>query len=141
MTLIDRVFSLKTDNLCQFNMHAITQVAAYLELPCRFEIASSFNVTSRSDDRLIDLVQAVGGTTYISGRGGQKYQHAEKFVAADIDLRICAYEPVPYPQMSCPPVQDGFIAGLSILDALFNLGPDARHLLTFRPLPEQQLLA
>lgn len=131
MALVDSVFSLKTTSLSQFNMHAISRLAGYLELPCRYEVASSFDVTSRSDDRLIELVRAVGGSTYISGKGGQNYQHAEKFETAGIELRVCPYKPRPYSQ-----IHGGFIAGLSVLDAVFNLGPDARHHLSYEPSSE-----
>ncbi|MGF7174862.1 WbqC family protein [Azospirillum doebereinerae] len=126
MALLDPLFSLETDSLSRFNMHAVSRLADYLDIPCRCEVASSYGVTSNSDDRLIDLVRAVGGAVYISGEGGQNYQHIGKFEAAGIELRVCSYKPRPYPQ-----VQNGFVAGLSVLDALFNLGPDARHQLTY----------
>lgn len=131
MALVDSLFSLETDSLSRFNINAVSRLAGYLGLPCRCEIASSFGVTSTSDDRLIDLVRAVGGTVYISGEGGQNYQHAEKFEAAGIELRVRSYKPRPYPQ-----VQGGFIAGLSVLDALFNLGPGVRDRLTYEPAEE-----
>ncbi|CAO3429037.1 WbqC family protein [Azospirillum doebereinerae] len=133
MALVDTLFALETDNLSRFNMNAVSRLAGYLDLPCRCALASSFGVTSSSDDRLVDLVRAVEGAVYISGEGGQNYQHAEKFEAAGIELRVCSYKPRPYRQ-----VQDGFVAGLSVLDALFNLGPDARHHLTYEPAREPQ---
>lgn len=124
MALVDSIYAVETDGLSILNMRALTLLAEYLGLSCRFEVASAFGVTSGGDDRLIELVKAVGGDTYISGAGGQNYQRPEKFKMAGIDLCVCEYKPQPY-----LPFQGDFIPGLSVLDALFNLGPDAaKHL-------------
>lgn len=120
MALVEEIYGCRSDNLAQFNMNAVTLIAGYLGLSCRFELSSAYGVSQSSDDRLIELVKAVGGDTYISGAGGQNYQHPEKFAAAGLDLSVREYKPRPYPQH-----QGGFVSGLSILDALFNLGPDA----------------
>ena len=128
MTMLDGIFAFDTDSLSRFNMNAVTSVADYLGLDCRFEVSSTFGVTAVGDDRLIALAQAAGGKTYISGSGGNNYQHLEKFEAAEIDLQVRPYNPRPYRQ-----IQDGFVPGLSVLDALFNLGPDARRLLSYEP--------
>lgn len=120
MDLVDRIFAFEGDSLAQFNMRAVTEIAGFLGLSCRFEVSSAYGVTSTSDDRLIELIKAVGGNTYISGAGGQNYQHLEKFADAGLELRIREYTPRPYSQR-----HGAFAPGLSILDALFNLGPDA----------------
>ncbi len=126
MAMLNGIFAFDTDSLSRFNMNAVASVADYLGLDCRFELASSFGVTAGSDDRLIALVQAVGGNTYISGAGGQNYQHPEKFEEVGIDLQVRPYKPLPYRQ-----IHDGFLPGLSVLDALFNLGPDAVRQLSY----------
>lgn len=124
MGLVDEIFDFETDSLSQFNMRAVTKLATFLGLSCRFERSSAFGVGTSGDDRIIDLVGAVGGSVYLSGAGGQNYQHEEKFDAAGIELRVREYQPRPYAQC-----QGGFVPGLSLLDALFNLGRDAvQHL-------------
>lgn len=126
MTLVEGIYGTDTDSLAQFNMSAVTAIAGFLGLSCRFELSSAFGVSQCSDDRLIELVKAVNGDTYLSGAGGQNYQHPEKFEAAGIRLCVREYRPRPYPQ-----IQGGFVSGLSVLDALFNLGPGAARLLTY----------
>lgn len=126
MALVEAIFAFEGNSLAQFNMRAITMIAGFLGLSCRFEVSSAYGVTSSSDDRLIDLIKMVGGNTYISGAGGQNYQHPEKFAAAGLELRIREYAPRPYSQC-----QGGFVPGLSILDALFNLDPSAAERLSY----------
>lgn len=124
MPLVEAIYAFETDNLARFNMKAVVMLAEFLGLSCRFELSSAFGVDASSDDRLIELVKAVGGDTYISGAGGQNYQHPDKFEAAGIGLCVCEYKPRPYFQG-----QGDFLSGLTILDTLFNLGRDAvQHL-------------
>jgi len=131
MALVEAIYGFPSENLAQFNMNAVTLIAGYLGLSCRFEQSSAFGVSQSSDDRLIELVKAVGGDTYISGAGGQNYQHPEKFAAANLGLCVREFKPRPYPQH-----QGGFVSGLSVLDALFNLGPGAVQQLNYEDIHE-----
>ena len=113
-------------NIADFNMRLVRQIAAYLRLPCRFEVSSALRPEGEGDDRLISLVGRLGGRTYLSGKGGQNYQDPKKFDTAAIELRVHQYVPIPYPQAF-----PGFQAGLSIFDALFNLGQQTNELLVY----------
>jgi len=132
IALAEAIYGFETNSLARFNMNAVSAMAGHLGLSCRFEVSSAFGLSSTSDDRLIDLVKAVGGDTYISGAGGQNYQHPEKFDAAGIGLCVREYKPRPYVQF-----QGGFVSGLTVLDALFNLGPDAVQQLTYEDVGEE----
>ncbi len=129
MALVDRILEADTDLLAAFNMRAAMLLAEHLSLPCRFELSSAFAVESTSDERLIDLVKAVGGDTYLSGAGGQNYQHPAKFEHAGIDLWVREFTPQLYHQGSGQG-PDAFQPCLTILDALFNIGAadTVRHL-------------
>lgn len=89
------------------------------------EIGAEINEERAKGARLIELVRAAGGTTYVSGAGGTRYQDPAAFAAAGLRLEVRRYEPVPYEQGRA------FVPGLSILDALFRLGPGARELLRY----------
>ena len=70
------------------------------------------------DDRLVALVRACGeGASYLSGRGGAKYQDPGKFSAAGIPLVYTDFVHPIYDQGRAD-----FVSGLSIFDALFHLG-------------------
>lgn len=69
--------------------------------------------------RIVDLCQAVSATRYLSGPAGKNYIDETKFQAAGIELEWMNYSYPSYPQVRVTDVP------LSILDLLFNSGPDA----------------
>jgi hypothetical protein len=111
--------------LAEFNERLLLTLAAYLGLHRRVVRASTLGCPGRGDERLVALVRAVGGATYLSGPSGPKYQIAEKFAAAGLALEVRTYVPVPYPQGR------PFVPGLSLLDALFRCGRDSVTLLGY----------
>ena len=134
--LIEPVYESGGDNVAAFNMRLIRAIAAFLKIDCEFRIASEIGATGKADDRLVDLVQKVGGSTYVSGAGGQNYQEREKFERAGLQLEVKVYKPVTYRQF-----REGFTPGLSAIDALFHCGAEASRLLVYEttagPGPEQ----
>ena len=125
-SIIAPIYENVSESLADFNQRLILELAAYLGLNCRILRSSELYVPGTSDDRLIALIEAVEGTQYLSGKGGQNYQDPEKFRSKGIDLNVRTYFPAPYIQIHGDP-----IPGLSILDAMFNLGKDAIGLLTY----------
>lgn len=75
-------------------------------------------------DRLIHLVKNANGTVYISGEGGSNYQEEEKFGENGIELQYTNFSHPIYPQL-----WGDFCPGLSILDLIFNCGPDSKKFL------------
>ena len=112
-------------SLADFNVAIIQILAGYLGVTPAFSRSSELKVDTTSDDRLIELTKRVGGSVYLSGAGGQNYQDPAKFEAHEIRLDVRVYEPV------CYPSPELFQSGLSLLDALFYLGPKARDLLVY----------
>jgi hypothetical protein len=87
--------------------------------------SSSLRASSHATDLLIELTKAAGGTTYLAGGlAGATYQEDEKFEQAGIELRYQRFEHPQYTQQV-----DAFVPGLSIVDALMNVGVDATRAL------------
>lgn len=128
MAILEPAYQATAANLSQHNRRLIAAISDYLGLGCRQYLSSSFDIQNSSDDRLIELIQKVGGTHYISGRGGANYQDPGKFKAAGIELEVCEYSPIPYDAPRYP-----FVPGLSIVDTLFIRGKAARDLLRYKP--------
>ena len=126
MALIEPIYKEPGELLAEFNQRLVVAIAGYLGIECRFEVSSQLAPEGTADDRLIDLVKKLGGSTYVSGKGGANYQDPAKFAAAGIALEVRAYRPQPYVQ-----AQGEFMPGLSIVDALFNAGRDAAKLLVY----------
>ena len=123
MPRLEEVIS-NADELCDLNIQLIRQIAEWLDISCSFHMSSALEVFKQGDDRLIDFVTLVGGRTYLSGTGGANYQSEEKFKEANLNLVYSSFRPPTYPQL-----WGKFEPGLSIIDLLFNCGPDSHEIL------------
>jgi hypothetical protein len=124
--LIEPLYTSAGHGLAAFNQNLIARICSYLGLTPVFEQSHNLTVRGTSDQRLIEIVRTLGGTTYISGSGGQNYQDPDHFRRAGVNLAVRTYRPIPYSQG-----KRSFVGGLSALDALFNIGPDTRKLLRY----------
>jgi hypothetical protein len=89
--------------------------------------ASTLAGRGQKTERLISLVEAVGGTVYLSGPSAGAYIEPKAFSSAGIALEYKSYDYPAYPQLW------GTFEGLvSILDLLLNTGTDARYYLKSR---------
>jgi len=76
-------------------------------------------------DRLLALASALGATRYLSGPSARDYLDVALFTNAGIDVAWMSYEGYPaYPQLWGP-----FEPRVSVIDVIFNAGPDAPHYL------------
>lgn len=111
-------------DLAGINMRLVGALAARLGLPCRFLRSSNMTLASASDDRLVEITaQVAPGGTYLSGKGGAKYQNPEKFHAAGLGFAYADFVHPLYEQ-SAQPGLASFVPGLSVLDAVFHCGWD-----------------
>jgi len=110
-----------TDRLAEYNKTAINVLAKAVGLDIsKLVIGSTVEVEGAATDLLINITRAVGGTAYLAGGGAGGYQEDEKFAAAGIELIYQNFVHPTYPQ--CNTAE--FISGLSIIDALMNVGFD-----------------
>lgn len=105
--------------LFRFNLRLVETVLAYLGLERPLVLASSTGIPEQPGGgaRLLALVRSQGGTVYVSGPSGLRYQDPAEFAAAGVSVEVRTYTPRPYEQGRA-----GFVAGLSILDLLFQQG-------------------
>ena len=80
--------------------------------------SSELEVDGAATDLLIATTKAVGGTVYLSGDGADGYQDDARFAEEGLELQFQNFTPQAYPQIG----STEFVPGLSVLDALFNLG-------------------
>jgi hypothetical protein len=112
--------------LSQLNHHLIREIATtYLGLRPEFLDSRQFKPEGTKLDRLVSLLKQVGAGHYISGPAAKAYIDPGAFEAANIGLEFKDYSGYPeYPQFHPP-----FEHAVSILDTLFQLGPDAARYL------------
>lgn len=110
--------------LSEFNQALITGIARdLLGITTPFVDSRQFALTQRKGGRVVELLQAVGATTYVSGPSAKAYITDEGFLAAGITVEWKDYLGYPvYDQVHGP-----FAHAVTILDLLFHTGPDAPH--------------
>ncbi len=86
--------------------------------------ASAFHVGGQKNQRLINLVKAVGGTHYLTGTGSKAYLDEDLFAAKGVIVEWQQFEHPIYPQL-----YGEFMPHLSCIDILFNCGPQSKDIL------------
>ncbi|QYX55682.1 WbqC family protein [Roseovarius sp. SCSIO 43702] len=75
------------------------ELSTAIGLPPRTSLRSSdLNVCGRGSERVMKLVQAVGGQSYITGHGARNYLDHERFEDAGIAVEYMKYQTLPWPQ-------------------------------------------
>lgn len=119
MDLLVQLVKWPESNLSNFNIHAIKTIAELVGVRHEHAVVSSqLQVQGAASDMLIDITQKVSGTAYMCGGGASGYQDDEVFEKSDVTLVYQEFTHPEYPQFG----HKGFVAGLSIVDALMNLG-------------------
>lgn len=122
-TLLAWLFEQPHENLSTFNQATIIKVCEILGLKTRFICSTDLQPSGTKDDRLIDICQKLGATSYLSGPKAKNYIDTEKFLEAGIELAYKDYYGYPEYAQLYPP----FDHYVTILDLIFNCGPDTLH--------------
>jgi hypothetical protein len=102
-----------------FNMHAVRRLAAHLGIrDDHFVVSSELKVEGEGTDMLINLARATECSAYLCGGGASGYQEDRAFEKAGIKLIYQNFAHPSYPQVG----SRDFVAGLSAVDALMNIG-------------------
>jgi hypothetical protein len=112
------LINFSADNIADYNINFITKVSQRLGIDTKLVKSSDFNITSTSTQRLIDLIKSIDGNIYLSGSGGDNYQEHEMYKNGGIELIYNKMPSFTYAQLKT----GEFIGGLSIVDAIFNIG-------------------
>ncbi|MBO0357362.1 WbqC family protein [Hymenobacter sp. BT186] len=110
--------------LTDINVLFLTAICDKLGIRTRISRCSdyAYDPTADRSTRLVQLVQAVGGNSYLSGPAARQYLAEEQLTKAGIGVSWMEYAGYPtYPQVHGGP----FEPAVSIVDVLFNMGPAA----------------
>lgn len=112
------------NNLSELNQQLIRHISEkFLGIATEFQDSRQYQLSGQKLDRLMDLIVKCKATRYISGPAAMDYIQPGRFEEVGIELVWKDYASYPeYPQLHPP-----FEHGVSILDLLFNVGPDAPH--------------
>jgi hypothetical protein len=109
-------------HLSQINHAMLLAIRDMLGIPTPITWSSDYVTEGIKSEKLLNLCQAVGATTYISGPSAKSYMDDDLFERNGVKVVYKDYSGYPeYPQLYPP-----FEHGVSVLDVLFNTGDEAR---------------
>jgi len=119
---LERLFArLTAARLSDVNRTALEAICERLEIATRITSSSDYGLVEGKNERLIELCAQAGATRYLSGPAARGYLDEGAFRARGIEVEWMDYSGYPeYPQLFPP-----FEHNVSVLDVLFNTGPDA----------------
>jgi hypothetical protein len=119
MSVVEPLVRNPEGGIARYNEHAIKAVMTALGIPtAKIFVASELAASGASNELLISLTKSLSGTAYMCGGGAEGYQNDVLFADAGIAL---IYQEFKHPVYSQAGVA-AFVPGLSVIDALMNLG-------------------
>lgn len=112
--------------LIDFNLDLIRYFLKCINADTKIVLSSDMPTNNKGLDKIIDILTQVKATHYISGKGegSERYIDAEIFKSHNINLIWQSFQHPTYKQ------QFGeFIPYMSIIDLLFNEGPNSRDII------------
>lgn len=103
--------------LIDLNIEMILFFVKSFNIKSKIVYSSDFEFTSKSTERLVEMVEALGGDVYLSGPMGRNYLNVALFNQKGIEVIFQNFIHPVYKQQF-----EGFIPNMSSIDALFNEG-------------------
>jgi|TARA_Y100000031_G_scaffold20092_1_gene20540 hypothetical protein len=116
---LSEIYNREYNLLIEFNMDLLRLCSKMLDIDTPLVFASDFNVKSTGGQKLVDLVQSVGGKEYLTGSGSRDYLDEELFKKVGISVRWQEFEHPVYKQL-----YGSFEKMLSVLDFLMMRDSD-----------------
>ena len=127
---LEEVYGRPWERLNDLNRYMLEYFVCMLDMPTSIVYASELQVPGVATTRLINLIKAVGGTHYYSGAYAlDAYLDATQLADAGITLVLQEWHAPTYPQL-----HGAFVPDLSVIDLLFNCGPDSLRVLLGEPM-------
>lgn len=113
-----------TAYLSEINHRLIERISRYLGIDTKISRSSDYHYDCSADrsGRVLSLCQSAGGCVYVSGPTAKEYLDTNLFREAGVEVEWMDYSGYPeYPQLFPP-----FEHAVTVLDLIFNVGPNAR---------------
>jgi len=119
------IYGQQWDKLIDLNLALINLIRRILEIDTPTVLSSQLpNLQGRKSERIIDICCKLKSKVYLSGQGARAYNDDQAFKDHNIQLRYQQFNHPVYPQK-----WGAFVEKLSIVDLIFNCGPNSRKIL------------
>lgn len=110
------------ESLSELNQYLTTKISQdFLGTKTEFHDSRNYRGEGQKQELILDLVKKSGAGLYLSGPSAKNYIEPSRFDEIGVQLVFKSYEGYPeYPQLYSP-----FEHAVTILDLLFQTGPDA----------------
>lgn len=109
-------------SLSKINYAFIDLINKQLGISTKLSWSSDYYSTGIRNEKLITLCKSAGATSYLSGVAAKTYLHEQSFINAGVTVEWMDYSGyIEYEQLYPP-----FEHSVTVLDLLFNKGPDAK---------------
>lgn len=107
----------------------IETIASYLDIATpRTRLSELVPQPRQKNELIVDVCMALDANVYLSGTFARVYNDEADLAEHGIELRYDEYQTPPYPQL-----WGDFEPNLSVVDMLFNCGPESRRFVTAPP--------
>lgn len=110
----------KHETISELNIDLIKFFMKTLGIKTKTKLSSELNIYGNKYERPLKILKKIGATSYLSGPAAKPYTNANDYYEAGIKLYYKSYEYLPYSQL-----WGAYEPNLSIIDLLFNCGPEA----------------
>jgi hypothetical protein len=114
---LEEIIGRKPKLLIDLNLELLKKMMLWFDIGIAMTSSSMLGVETAKLMMNVDLIKAVGGTTYIAGAGSRNYHEDGPFNEANITVAWHEFDHPVYPQLF-----GEFIPFLSGIDLLFNCG-------------------
>lgn len=129
---LEKLYHTPFEYLSQVNRAFIELINSFLGIHTPIRWSSEFELAEERNERLIHICRQAGATDYYSGPAAKAYMDLKAFADAGIRVHWLNYSGYPeYPQLHSP-----FQHAVTVLDLLFNTGPDAPKFMKSYTQPE-----
>lgn len=120
--LLAGIENCENQTITQLNLKLIKRICEYLGISTPMMLSNELTLVGSKTDRLLDLLQKLNATVYLSGPSADAYLDKEAFRKNGIRLEYKSYDYEPYPQQ-----WGAFEGAVTVLDLIANCGSDAKH--------------
>jgi len=114
-------------SLRELNLHMLALLREALGIATPTVCAAQIPCATEPTERLIDICRALGADTYLAGAGAAAYMDAARFERCGLRVLTQDFQHPVYRQRF-----DGFLSHMSVVDLLFNCGPESAGIIVGR---------